>query len=299
MNLRAFAITLAAIIPIAPTGLQSQCGERILPQNHPTVAVDLASGTFSQKLPFDESFFIRIPLPERTDSIQFSYGEALLNDDGDYDFVVANNSPGSIVPNPFFPAKEVSVEIEPLKPKRQYLFRFIAYRTTIDSTLAPPVRTVTSGTMDVIGRTETSISNRLQTDFGVARSREAGYWGVVSNAHFYFVPVNKNADACVRQTPLMYLAKRISIFGGLSVLKIASEAEVEHLFGIGTPVVGIGARDLPYLGPIRLNAGVIWFEQDDANPLVTERVRKHDLFLSVTSDIELKGLLGPLFSIIK
>ena len=91
----------------------------------------------------------------------------------------------------------------------------------------------------------------------------------------------------------------MSVFAGLSPLRITSDAPVNAPLAIGTPVAGIGLRQIPYLGAFRINGGVMFFDQEDANPLVTTQRHKRDAFISFTADIELKDFLGPLAAFVK
>jgi hypothetical protein len=91
----------------------------------------------------------------------------------------------------------------------------------------------------------------------------------------------------------------VSVFGGLSPLRITSDAPESSPLAIGSPVVGIGVRQLPYLGAFRVNAGVIFYDQKDANPLVSTLRHKRDAFVSLTADIELKDFLGPVAAFVK
>ena len=122
---------------------------------------------------------------------------------------------------------------------------------------------------------------------------EANYWGLGSNAHFYFVPVNRNECTSDYQG-VDHILKRVSVFGGFSLLELDSDADVAHLFASGTPMFGIGLNRLPYLGPVRINAGFMRLKQDDPNPLVDQARLKWDPFLGLALDIELKSVLAPL-----
>ena len=102
--------------------------------------------------------------------------------------------------------------------------------------------------------------------------------------------------------------QRISVFAGLSFQEIASERNVENVLSIGTPIIGIGIRGFPYIRrsdnayyrriaqPIRINFGLVWFNQDIANPLVNEKKLVADFFFSTTVDTDLLGILGPILT---
>ncbi len=111
--------------------------------------------------------------------------------------------------------------------------------------------------------------------------------------------MNKSENLCSQRSLLQHVVKRVSVFAGLSPLRISSDAPVTSPFAIGVPVVGIGVRELPYLGAFRVNGGVMFFDQKDANPLVSMLRHERDVFLSFTADFELTDFLGLLAAFIK
>lgn len=177
-----------------------------------------------------------------------------------------------------------------------------------------------------------TFTQHFTTDFGVLRSFKAQYWGVYSGVHFYFAPINKNADLLPFDgTFELRLKKRVSMFVGIAFEEIGSKTEVdiENLTSIGTPVVGIGVRGIfrwgiyralfgkshtdgaaerarrrrairkKVLQPFRLNVGVLFFRQQDAHPLVMAKRTKADFFISLTANINLITVAGPLVALFK
>jgi hypothetical protein len=269
----------------------AQCARAIEPHPAPVVSVDFANADLASGLPFDEPFILRGDFPANADTLYLTYGPAVWRSTGSGGSSEING-PGITIEfakGSTFQSKSFSFRIPAIAPHQPYVFRF-----HVDQKHTSPGDTIT-----IVSAPKTTLSNRLQTDFGVLRSDNAGYWGVVSDLHIYLMPVNKNESACARRTPLEHVLKRVSLFAGLSPLKIASDEPVASPFTVGTPVVGIGLRQLPYLGAFRVNGGVMFFDQKDANPLVATMRHKRDVFVSVTADIELKNFLGPLASFIK
>jgi hypothetical protein len=142
------------------------------------------------------------------------------------------------------------------------------------------------------------LQHHFDADIGVMYASRADYWGVVTNAHIHAVPVNRNRSS-VSLTPLQQFAQRASIFVGLAVQPISSGAEVKDLYPVGSPVVGVGYRGLFGVDQLRLNGGVMFFKQEDANPLVTRDHTKRDAFVSATVDFSVQSIFGPLLALIK
>ena len=90
------------------------------------------------------------------------------------------------------------------------------------------------------------------------------------------------------------LLRQVSVFAGMSVLKIHSVEDVNPLVGAGSPVVGIGVARIPGLPPLGFNAGYVFVKQKDPNPLVSRDHTRADPFVSLTVDFELRKVLGPL-----
>jgi hypothetical protein len=93
-------------------------------------------------------------------------------------------------------------------------------------------------------------------------------------------------------------------------IPIRSREEVTSPIALGAPIAGVGLRS-PFYWPywlstgrwllqnMRLNAGFIWFDQEDPNPLVDRKLTKFDAFASLTLDVDYKAILGPLGNLIK
>lgn len=163
---------------------------------------------------------------------------------------------------------------------------------------AAPARKVDVDTARVPGIARAGLQHHFDADIGVMYATRADYWGVVTNAHIHAVPVNRNRSAA-GLTPLQQFAQRASIFVGLAVQPISSGAEVKDLYTVGSPVVGVGYRGLFGVDQLRLNGGVMFFKQEDANPLVTRDHTKRDAFVSATVDFSVQSIFGPLLALIR
>jgi hypothetical protein len=275
--------------------LAAQSGCASVTRARSSVTADLATQQWTGSFPFDEVFTLRLAIPElepvspRMNEIRLAYGpareESHTASDGTVtrDLVMAEPIDRDVVPltGPV-KVKEVFFTVGPLDPSRVYLFDFQLFS---DTTRRASVRMAAASRPDV--------TSHFDLDAGVLRSNRLQYTGMVIDAHYYLVPVNNN------ECPDNYrgaeeILKRVSLFAGISVLRLSSKDNVHNFFERGAPAIGIGLNRLPYLGPVRINGGLLFVKQDHANPLVSERVTKADPFVSVTVDFELRRVLGPL-----
>lgn len=228
------------------------------------------------------------------------------------------------------PEKQFSFEIGPLQRNTTYTFCFGIFGTTPPARQANRPRAVTlrdqrqkckelfpsddqpsdirviSG---VVARS--SWRQHFDTDLGVMGTPTAGYLGVVTGVHFHLAPVRKDVDLFDPTVPPMQrLGRRFSVYAGISPVEIwhAADQPIQKT-RLGIPVVGLGFRGPLYwqesggtwgqVGPLmRLNTGVMFFDQDAANPLVTEPRAKRDFFVSLTADLEISSVLGPLLGVL-
>ncbi|MEQ9438095.1 MAG: hypothetical protein RIG62_03575, partial [Cyclobacteriaceae bacterium] len=131
--------------------------------------------------------------------------------------------------------------------------------------------------------------------------------------HYYPRPVNFNTNLGQKfgdNNFLRHLAMRTSVFLGVAPTVIAAdvEQEIKPVTGIGNVVYGLGLRSPFYwpgkldsgkfgrvfLQPMRLNAGFFHFAQENANPLISSKENKSSFFLSLTFDLSITEILGPL-----
>lgn len=161
----------------------------------------------------------------------------------------------------------------------------------------------------VLGKAKSKFEDHFATDIGILRSNKLRLWGLNLNVHWYpFAPINKTQDLRdLGWDPVKNFSKRVSVFGGVVLQEIDSQTavSVDNVGSLGKLVGGIGVRGFLYwpfskkyrkaLEPFRLNVGVLFFEQTDANPLVSRKRSKRDVFIAVTANYKLKDVLGPLF----
>lgn len=338
MRMYRFSCTIAVLIALL-------CARDSVAQT--VVKVNLSTRSFESPLPFGEPFLIRGAVPASVDSVVVRFGEddgrggIWRNSAATTGFErFPLEAPLRWIRGARAAVQEAefSVPAPNLRPDVRYVFEFNLHGSTktsssltlvtfdsitIDSAgflrgrgvlmdTVPPERKKSTPFIDrdtVIASTRSLPVQRFDADLGIAAAHASGYVGLVSNAHLYpFAPVNKATDLRTVRGFWPNFRQRVSIFAGLALQELNSDAEVHPLYDVGTPVVGAGLRGFlywspisqrlrPILQPLRLNAGVIFFEQEDPNPLVTERHGRHDLFASVTADIELKSVLGPLLAL--
>lgn len=282
-------------------------------------------------LPFDVPFTIRTPVPTlndgklKVDSIVLRYGPPVRLPNG---FDLGPSVRTSALVQGAAPPTELTFSVRALRPNQVQYFHFFLHATrsvkahpeqllrqytmkvaTFDAEKAvfvvrdsvvreyrmDTLRTAVD-TIRIVGTPRATFANRFDADAGVLWAPGFGYWGVGANSHFYFTPVNRN-QCTTEYRGMDHVLKRVSVFGGVSLFRIHSDTEVQHLWTNGSPVVGVGLNRLPVV-PARLNAGIIWLRQDDPNPLVTRDVVKRDLFISGTVDFELRQLAGPLAALV-
>lgn len=293
-----------------------------------TVKVNLATQAFEAPLPYGEAIILRGAVPETVDSVVLNYGEA-------------GNGAGVLTPPPWRRVRglvtqtDFIIPIRSLRPDVLYDFEFVLYGKTTESSSVTLIqldsafidsrdrlhgiavmrdstvrtRTPVYERITLTASARSQATQRFDADIGIGRGGESGYVGLVSHAHFFpFAPINKKTDLAALNGVAANLRQRVSIFAGLSLEELDADIDVEPLFGVGTPVAGVGIRGFlywpgvpprlqPVLQPLRLNVGVIWFEQESPNPLVSDKDLMHDVFFSVTADIELKNVLGPLLAL--
>jgi hypothetical protein len=328
------AVVVAAGTFLRPAPISSQ-EEKEKSEIRPsgTVTVDLSTRSFgATPLPFDVPFQIRGKVAPQTDAIYARYG---LRGSGSSTDRIESQLGCALwtreLERDSSRAAEtefaVDFPIHPLDADKEYLFEFTLYEPHPKQKLpvqgvAPvcsffedqkkvnPSAFMTTDSFSIRASTQTDYTQRFDTDIGIVHSSQAGYTGFASNVHFHLWPLNKSADLADFGF-FESLKRRISVFGGLAVTKLGAEEDVTHLMGVGSPMVGLGFRapfywqglEPPFLPgwlirPMRLNAGVIWFNQDDPNPLVDETTVKHDAFVSLSYDVDVKSILGPFVSLL-
>jgi hypothetical protein len=160
-------------------------------------------------------------------------------------------------------------------------------------------------------------SDYAKVDFGPGYSAIVKGVFAATGLHLSLAPVNREADlgylatqgtrGLIKQFPL-----RASFYMGLSPLMVSSKTEsaVKNLTGTGNVVYGFGwrspfygyrdaSRARAFLQPMRLVAGWIVFNQNNANPLVPGTRVKQTFYAGITYDVNLNALFGPIGKIFK
>ncbi len=192
----------------------------------------------------------------------------------------------------------------PLVPNRNYCLVFAKSDPNPDGSstaLGPIMEKITL-------RPRSSLADHIKSDFGIGYvPKIKGLVGVI-NVHFYFVAINNDADLGYGElSRARQVFSRLSLFVGLAPLTFSSESEqeIKNITKLGNLVYGVGIRSLPYwpkrksfmrlvFQPMRINVGFMRFIQDDANPLVTDNRYKNAPFVSITYDLNISTLLGPI-----
>jgi hypothetical protein len=324
-------IVAAAVQLAVPTGVWCQEDGAVERRGRQTIQVNLATRSLESRVPFNEHFRVVGKYPAGVDRACLSYGPAQrLGQVVDPRlFASARSLPVSAI----IQQGEFAFDVGPLQPRDRYRFTFVLYRDTVikkvrnekgprvggsDAAAARPLHpcvpeaqlnqdagplpdTITRvWSADSVSLSVTpgaSFRNHIDADVGALHSFNAGYTGLVTNVHLYAYPLNKNEDLSDRPA-IEQLGKRFSVFLGLAVQELNSDADVDKFLPLGNPVVGVGLRGFPGIEALRVNTGIMLFKQDDANPLVTKERLKYDPFVSVTADIEFKTLLGPLANLL-
>lgn len=280
------------------------------------VNINLARATFIDSIPFAEEFVLQGKVLNEIDSVYVWY----RRDQPGSSFKVLRWLRSSGV---FSPETTFYVTIDPLLPDQDYTFCVAQFgpdslpwgRSESDFTDAPgcawerwEAASGATALSEIDGRPRSSWRHHFDQDLGVMTSFNADYTGLVTAVHLHPLPYNRSADLYDHGSGLLrQLGTRLSLFGGISPIEIHSGAEQPiKKTALGVPVVGVGVRGILYwtpngggfydrfIQPIRLDAGVMFFDQDDPNPLVDKNIARRDVFVALTADIELKDVLGPI-----
>ena len=278
-----------------------------------TVEVDLAVGRFKSELPFDERFNLQVALPTlvpdtpRATQLSVAYGpgqriestDAAGNVSGRYEMVETRRDWFDL--NRRVKSEAVMFAAGPLRPGTNYVFDFVLSHDSVAPRPGEPAKRdtfkVPFDRVRLAAAPHPDATHYFDLDAGVLRSKRLHYTGVVMNVHAYAVPVSPN------QCPRDYrgwdrLFKRVSVLGGISVLKLRAGDDVSSFMTTGSPLVGVGIARLPGMGPLRVNGGYLFVKQKDANPLVASQHTRADPFASVTFDFALQQVLGPLAALV-
>jgi hypothetical protein len=147
----------------------------------------------------------------------------------------------------------------------------------------------------VSGDFDTSASYYISGDLGVAAipqfSRVVPYFGT----NIYFRPVNKNITLAGSEDDFFWdgFGRRFSLMFGISISSIAKTNYRTDLFGGNFNLVtGAGFRITDYF---RLNAGTLWYQKVNDNPLNSNSKVEPAFFVSFSIDLDVKTALDNLF----
>lgn len=152
-------------------------------------------------------------------------------------------------------------------------------------------QTVNVGTIEVI---ETEKSAYIGLDIGYMYAPNIGSSFIFEGLNFYLVPVNKKVGFNEVQG-WDEIAKRFSLAIGIAQ-RVGNNYNdnYKELIGVGSPFIGVGFR--PTKG-IRLSSGCMFYEQEHANPIITEASVNSTFFIAASIDMELKKLISTVFGI--
>lgn len=193
-----------------------------------------------------------------------------------------------------------------LKPNRDYC---LLVRRSMDENTPDPFQQTVSV------HTASKFSDYVKLDFGVGVAPQPGVnvlFGSIA-VHGYAIPINNNTDLAEGFGLGKQLLLRTSLFVGIAPITFSSgtKQEIKPLTGVGNLVVGVGFRGPGYwpgknkaadrrvrgkfiLQAMRLNAGWLIYSQSAANPVDPGKRTKYTPYVSLTYDLSLTSLLGPI-----
>ncbi|HEX6038682.1 hypothetical protein [Longimicrobium sp.] len=255
-------------------------------ENIDVVHLDWVVRQLDKVPPFDEEFYLVMRMAS-VDSIRYAYGprrvvSTAAGERAEIDGIVDE---GRAVPHPLSRTSEYAIRVRPLDPDIAYLFRFTVYPRH------PPGSPPRSVRVDVVTEATSNFGDHIMYDAGVLAAQRTGYWGLVTGVNFYALPINRDDDLS-RASPAEAVLKRVSLFAGLSFRAFRAPAGMsDYYVHLGHPVLGIGVRNIPGLPGLRVGTGVMWYRQEDDNPLVVRLLVKRDVYLSLTFGPRLDDVL--------
>jgi hypothetical protein len=258
-----------------------------------TRSVDLAAARIDAPLPFHRGFRLRVPVPKEVVSIDLAFFPAAIPTcDRDVAFPC---SPGGkvLIPGPIV-RTPIELTIPPLPPDMPYVFRF----TLTDTQGRVQV-------VDVKATATTTLSDKLHTDIGVygTTARQLDFVGAGTSLHLFLGPTNADIELNYL-TRFDQITRRVSVFAGFATkLHSKSGTSVEAVLPFGSPVVGVGFwpisdGPLRFARHLRLSYGMMWFQQESANPLIDSKITKHVPVASVSFDAGFTPALASLAALL-
>ncbi|WP_375437296.1 hypothetical protein [uncultured Hymenobacter sp.] len=302
--------------------LRTACCQSIPP---PVVArpveVDLSNLEVKNKLPFDAPFVVITTPTDKLDELKISNIQ-----EG------AGSSVGSNLMVPGMTIKWSRKTSEPLNGKYD-TERASLYYTTINGEYARPNRlyiiTIEGykdgklvRSFELEAYTETTLEDNVKLDFGVGYAPKPRAIFGLSSVHLHATAINEDTDLVVDKLSVVrQFLVRTSFFIGLSPITFSERTEqpIKERYALGNFVYGVGFRS-PFYGkwmkwsrvakknpdfgrmflqPMRLNIGVLNFSQANQNPAITKDVNKRAMFVSLTYDLHIAAILGPIGKILQ
>ena len=295
-----------------------------------TITANLQASQFDQPLPFDEVFIVKVAFPPagQADTLKLIYGPQEWTRDRRM-VILAPSGTLSYARERLRGGTDAFFAVGPLLPRETYLFEFQFVKNAVppkDSVVFREVLTsqdivTASGaiarrgpivrfdrlfrvdsvpasvtTFPILTDARAAFYQHFDQDIGVLVTDRAGYVGAVTSIHLYPAPINKNARL-EDMGELDRWLRRVSLFGGLAVAQFSSSASVDAYFAAGSPTAGVAVRPFLFFMPLRLGTGLVWFKQDDANPLVSTPRTKVDRFAMVSVDFDVRSIFGPLLTL--
>jgi len=137
---------------------------------------------------------------------------------------------------------------------------------------------------------ETSSTPYINLDLGLLYATELNDVFALQTANFHLVPVNRTAEfKDFKHWDNLW--KRVCFQIGISQRLGPSDKSFHNflLGDLGTPYMGIGVRLHRY---IRFSGGVIVYQEDSNNPIVTDKITKGSLSFTLTINSGLSAALG-------
>lgn len=150
----------------------------------------------------------------------------------------------------------------------------------------------------ISGSMATRLNWYISADVGVLYAYQQKDFVPFIGMNIYFRPIDKNipferlrAARKIQGKSSSLIAYRASLVVGLTFGTKNDDPKFNIIFGRGI-ISGIGYR---LTESLKLNAGALWFNQKDINPLVTQYSLKATPYLSLSLDWDLKNFITKFF----
>ena len=124
---------------------------------------------------------------------------------------------------------------------------------------------------------------------------EIGSSFLFESVNIHLTPVNRKANFSDYKGWDCVL-KRVSIMLGIAQRIGNYDDNFGTVTNIGSPFVGMGVR---LNRMIRFNSGVLFYQDQNSNPLITKKISKGTYFVSASLDIKLKDAFTFIGNLLK